>query len=260
MANKKRMLAAIVIIIIALSVSLQVFLNKAYRVPILMYHSVDYAIDKENRMFVSPEAFDRQMKFLRSRNYNVVTLEEAVEYLAENKTPPPRTVAITMDDGFADNYKYAYPVLKRYKIPATMFVVAGFAGREDRLSWPEIKEMSDSGVIDIESHTMLHPFLTGIDDNALKNELEDSKRILEEKLGKKVKFICYPMGVYDERVKSAAKKAGYEAGFATKPTEFTHEADIFAIKRIRISSTADNLFVFWIKVSGYHEFFKVMRK
>jgi peptidoglycan/xylan/chitin deacetylase (PgdA/CDA1 family) len=225
-----------------------------------MYHSIEYTPNKKDKITVSPDAFTRQMKFLHDRKYNVIPLEEAVSYIREKKRPPARTVAITFDDGYENNYKYAYPALKRYHMPATIFIITDKVGKNDFMDWGQINEMSASGIIDIESHTISHAWLKYIDDKKLKDELAGSKEVLEKMTGKKIKFICYPMGGYNEHVKSMAKDAGYEAGFATKPTRLAPSYDVYEIKRVRISPTADNLFVYWIKLSGYHAFFRALHE
>ena len=259
MRMKKRWIIVSVFVIIAVTLSLKVFLNSVYHLPILMYHSIEYTSDKNKRTVVNPEEFERQMKYLHDKGYNVIPIEKAVWYLEMKKKPPRKTVAITLDDGYENNYKFVYPVLKKYHIPATMFVIVNLIGKENFLNWDEIKEMSDSGVIDIESHTSSHPWLTSLSDEALKMELEGSKATLEKALGKREDYLCYPMGKYDERVKSAAKTAGYKAAFATKPTKIFSDYDIYEIRRIRVSSTSNNLFVFAIKLSGYCAFFRTVR-
>lgn len=258
MQRKTGILILCGILLVVSVAALKTFLDSVYRLPILMYHSIDYTADKKNKITVSPEAFTRQMKFLRDNGYNVIPLNEAVYYIKDKKRPPSKTLAITLDDGYENNYKNAFPAARKYNIPITIFVVTDIVGRKGYLTWEEIKEMSDSGVVDIESHTRSHPWLTGLDGGALKEELEDSKKILEEKLGKKIDYVCYPMGGYNERVKKAAGAAGYKAAFATKPRRPASDYDLFEIKRVRISPTADNLFVFFIKVSGYHTFFRVL--
>jgi len=85
-----------------------------------------------------------------------------------------------------------------------------------------------------------------------------AKKVLEDKLQKHIDYLCYPMGGYDERVEKAARRAGYKAAFGTKPTRLVPRPDMYAIKRVRISRTADNPFVFAIKLSGYHAFFRVI--
>lgn len=250
----------ITVIGIAAIVFAAIALHDAYRMPILMYHSVGFADDHADRRVVSPEAFERQMRYLHDAGYRVITLEEAVGYLARRDPPPRKTIAITFDDGLANNHRYAYPVLKRFGIPATIFVIVGSVGKEPFLTWGEIEEMVRSGIVDIESHTVSHGWLTGLDDDSLRRELTESKRVLEERLGRPVRYLCYPMGGYDERVKAAAKSAGYEAAFATKPLRSTRGDPLYEIKRIRISPTADSIFVFRLKLSGYHAFFRIAQE
>lgn len=255
--NKKALFIAVMSVTLAAAAFI-IFLNSIYRLPILMYHSIDYTQDKKNKMVVSPEVFEAQMKFLRDRHYNVIPLEKAVGYISQKKRPPAKTLAITIDDGYEDNFKYAYPIFKKYNIPATIFVITGLVGKEGFMDWGQIKELDGSGLVDIESHTKSHKMLTYLDDAAVEEELFDAKRTLEKILGKEVRFLCYPMGRYDERVKAAAKRLGYKAAFATKATRLRPNYDVFEIKRVRISPTAGSLFVFWIKTSGYHTFFRTL--
>jgi peptidoglycan/xylan/chitin deacetylase (PgdA/CDA1 family) len=255
----KRILALVAVLLAAASLAAGTFVGSIYRLPVLMYHSIEHAKNRSDKLTVSPEAFERQLAFLRGHRYNVIPLADAVDYIRQRKRPPPRTVAITIDDGYENNYLYVYPLLKKYKMPATIFVITGFVGREGFLSWNQMREMSDSGLVDIESHTKLHYWLTGLADDRLKDELASSRAVLESRLGKKVPFVCYPMGAYDGRVKAAARSAGYKAAFATKPTRLTPNYDVYEIKRVRISRTSDNMFVFWIKISGYHAFFRLLQ-
>ena len=256
---KKRISIIAIIVIAAASFAGALFYIKgAYVVPVLMYHSIDNN-DHTTKLSVSPESFARQMEFLRKNRYNVVGLEKIAAYIQNKERMAPRTLAITFDDGYMNNYDYAYPALKKNKIPATIFVITDKIGRPGWLGWKELKEMSDSGLINIGSHTSSHAWLPSADDNVLKYELEDSKKVLEERLGKKVDFLCYPLGAHDERVKKAARDAGYSCAVATDPGKFRSNNDIFAIKRVRISRTSDNLIVFWIKTCGWYTWIKEHR-
>ena len=256
---KKRLSKFIILVIVAaLTVGSFIYAKNAYVVPVLMYHSIDNN-DHTTKLSVSPESFARQMEFLSKNHYNVVGLEKIAVYMQKKEKMPPRTVAITFDDGFMNNYEYAYPVLKRHSLPATIFMIVDKIDHPGWLSWKELKEMSDSGVITIGSHTKSHPWLTSTDDRVLKYELEESKKILENGLGRPVNFLCYPFGMYDDRVKKAAKDAGYLCAVTTDPGRFKTNSDIYAIKRVRISRTADNLFVFWIKTCGWYTWVKEHR-
>jgi peptidoglycan/xylan/chitin deacetylase (PgdA/CDA1 family) len=138
-------------------------------------------------------------------------------------------------------------------------VIVDKIGRTGWIGWKEAKEMSDSGVITIGSHTMSHAWLPDTDERSLKRELGDSKKILENRLGRPVDFLSYPLGGYDERVEKAARDAGYLCAITTDPGRLKSNNNIFAIKRVRISRTADNLFVFWIKTCGWYTWIKEHR-
>ncbi len=255
----RRFVIALGIFAIAAAIVLSLFLNSIYRLPILMYHAVDEVSGPRNRLVVPPEIFANQMRYLHERGYAVVTLDEAVSYITQNRRLPRKTVAITFDDGYENNYTYAYPVLVKYHIPAAIFVIVRLVGTEGFLTWDQIREMSRSGIVNIESHSTSHLWLTGLDARKLKEELESSRKVLEDALNKKVRYLCYPMGGYDERVKSAAREAGYSAAFATKPKTLLRAPDLYAIDRVKISLSSDNPFVFAIKVSGYHAFFRTFK-
>ncbi len=259
MRLSKKTLIIIGVFFISSIILLKISLDSVYRLPILMYHSIDYTTDKKNKMMISPEVFAKQMRYLHDHGYNVIPLEKALSYIRDRKKPPAKTVAITIDDGYDDNYVYAYPILKEYHISTTIFIITDLVNKEGFMNWKQIKEMSESGIIDIESHTKSHLWLTGLNDDDLKDQLQGSKKILEEKLGKEIKYVCYPMGGFDERVKQAAREAGYRAGFATKPRRMFTMYDVYEIKRVRISPTADNPLVFAIKISGYHSFIRAFQ-
>jgi peptidoglycan/xylan/chitin deacetylase (PgdA/CDA1 family) len=246
------------VIIAALVAGAAVFLKAAYVVPVLMYHSIDDR-GKETKLSLSPESFARQMEFLHKYRYNVVGLDKIAIYMRKKEKIPPRTVAITFDDGYYNNYQYAYPVLKRYGIPATIFIIIKMVGQPGYLGWKEIKEMSDSGLITIGSHTMSHLWMPAMGTRQLADELKASKDILEEKLGKSVDTFCYPIGAHDERVKKATEASGYACAVATNPGRHEPSDDIYAIKRIKISRTSDNLLVFWFETSGYYTWVKERR-
>ena len=252
---KKKIFIAIVIVIALVGAPLAVFLKTAYVVPVIMYHSMDYN-DKDTKLTVSPEAFARQMEFLYRHKYNVVGMDKIVSYLEKKEPIPPKTIAITFDDGLYDNYKYAYPVLKKYNLPATFFIIIKKIGEPGYVGWKEIKEMADSGVITIGSHTVMHFWLPAMGSKELKRELEDSRAILEKGIGRPVLTLCYPIGAHDERVEGAVKAAGYMCAVGTNPGRSAPNDDVFAVKRIKISRTSNNLFVFWFETSGYYTYFK----
>ncbi len=255
--NRKILLIAGVALVVVVAALAIISVKTAYVVPILMYHSIDHN-DKVTKLSVSPESFARQMEFLRKNKYNIIPLEEAIPYIKRKALPPQKTIAITFDDGYYNNYHDAYPVLKKHNIPATMFIIVNRVGDPGFVNWEEVKEMSDSGVITIGSHTRTHFWLLNSDDRFLQKEIVDSKKILEEKLGKKVNLFCYPMGAFDAKSKKAVEDAGYTCAVSTNPA--SAPTDLYAIKRVKISRSADNLFIFWAETAKFYTWFKRHRE
>ncbi len=236
------------------------FVRQQYVLPILMYHSVAPSLPPGNRLVVSVKTFERQMDFLKKHHYNVMNLEDAAALIRDKRKALPKSIVLTFDDGYKDNYTYVFPILKKYNLPATIFIILSEVGRPDRLSWKEIKEMQDSGLISFGSHTSSHPFLELVkSDEELKKEIKGSKTILEEKLGKPVDTFSYPMGRFNFRVRQFVVDAGYKAGVVTNPGKKYPNDDVFVLKRLRISENANNLFVFWIETSGYYNFIREHR-
>ena len=248
-----------IILIVALGFILAGFLwaREQYVIPIIMYHSIDEK-SASTKLSVSPGSFERQMYFLKKGNYNVVRLEDLLD-LMKNEKIPNKTIAITFDDGFENNYTAAFPVLKKLGIPATIFICPGLVGKEDYLTWSQVVEMSESGVISIGSHSMSHAYLPGSTEQKLNIEISDSKRAIESHTRKDIYSFCYPVGGFNDYVRDKVKDAGYRIAVATNPGKDYPDHDIFAMKRVRISRTSDSLLTFWIETSGFYTWIKEHR-
>lgn len=255
MRKNKRLLISIA----AVSLVIVGFLwaRSQYVVPIIMYHRID---DKASisRLSVSPGSFERQMRFLKERDYNVVKLQEIPDLIKNNRIPA-RTIAITFDDGYENNYTCAYPVLKEFGLPATIFIVPALIGRDGYLTWDQVIEMSESSVISIGSHAMTHAYLPDLAEQKLEIEISDSKRAIESHIRKKIFSFSYPTGGFNDYVRNKVEKAGYAIAVATNPGRGYPKHDLFAMKRLRISLTSDSLFVFWIETSGFYTWIKEHR-
>jgi len=258
--SKHRRLTGIAGVIIVIAGILFInSLQQEYVVPIIMYHSVSpQSHPGMKRLIVSPKTFERQMRFLKEQRYNVLPLEALVK-LIKAKQVPPKTIAITFDDGYKDNYTYAFPVLKKYNLPVTIFIIVNEIGRPqaDRLSWEEIKAMQDSGLITFGSHTIgPEPLINIKSKEEVKRQISDSKKILEEKLARKINFFSYPEGMFDAGIRQLVIDAGYLAAVSTKPGKQYPADDVFVLKRVRISENASNMFIFSIETSGFYTFMK----
>jgi peptidoglycan/xylan/chitin deacetylase (PgdA/CDA1 family) len=224
-----------------------------------MYHSIDEK-HRETKLSVSPADFERQMAFLSRNNYVTMWLEDLIKTIEAGKPIAPKAVAITFDDGYENNYTSAFPVLKRYRIPATIFVAANNIGKPGFLTEEQIREMAQSGIISIGSHTLHHVYLPSITDpEQLRREIFESKEKLEEITGKRVATFSYPVGGFTPHIRELVKEAGYLGACATNPGKNYPDDDIFALKRVRISRTSENMLVFWIESSGYYTFIKEIR-
>ena len=259
MKSRKIFLVTALVIILAVT-GFYCYVRPKYVVPILMYHHIDER-GGVSSLSVSPENFRRQMRFLSEHDYNVISLAELVQAKLEKKRLAPNAVVLTFDDGYEDNYTFAYPILKEYNLPATAFVIVNFIDKEGYLTFRQIEEMTSPGLIAIGSHTLSETFLPGRNRKELEQEIGLSKKILESKFNKRIDFFCYPFGHFSPGIQEIVKRYGYSAACTTnrgKRQTYLND-DLFALKRIKIKDSA-NPFVFWAKLSGYYNLFRRARE
>ena len=205
-------------------------------ISVLMYHSVAH-----NNVFftVKLEMFEKQMQYLKDKNYNVIKLSDLISLLESNEELPKKTVILTFDDGFEDNYINVFPVLKKYNFPATIFLVTGLVNKEMNnsqniplkiLNWEQINEMHQSGLIDFQPHTVNHQELN-------KEEIINSKKEIEERLNKKCEFFAYPRGICNDEIIDILKDNGFKASRTLKNGKVKKGDDLFKLKRISVNST-----------------------
>lgn len=203
-------------------------------VPVLMYHSI--AVEKGNPIRMPKEQFEAEMKYIKESGYITITLKELYDYF-ENKVPiPDKAIVITLDDGYADNYNTAYPILKKYGLKATVFVVTSTIDvNKNCLNSSQIKEM-DKDLIHIESHTVTHRDLDKLTYSEQLKELKDSKGKLESILGRNVDYLAYPTGKYNNDTIKAAKEAGYKMALTTNGRWSDKSDGIFTLDRVYVST------------------------
>ena len=207
------------------------------KILVLNYHQID---NKHNPLSVSVSDFDAQMKFLADSGCITITPDELYAGLNGEIDLPPKPVLITFDDGYVDNYINAFPIPKKYGLRATMFAIPAFTGvYPGYVTWEQLKEM-EAGGITVESHTMTHPKLEELPDDEIRNELINSKNILEENLGHPVEFLAYPTGTYNLHIAGIAQDAGYKGAFTIKYGVVDRGSNFFALERVPIFNTAQN--------------------
>ncbi|EIF6289939.1 polysaccharide deacetylase family protein [Clostridium perfringens] len=217
-------------------------------IPVLCYHDVTPNNPNNNELLVNPEKFKEQLQYLKDNNYTPITLDELYDYLRNNKPIPEKSVVITLDDGYKGNYEYAYPLLKEFKFPATIFVISNYVGAQDYMTADQLKEMSNNG-IEIESHTFKHDDLSTLDEAKQLETLKDSKVALEKIIGKPVDFVAYPFGRYNSSTRVAAEKAGYKLGFNLNGNFTDRKDNNFNMDRIYVSNN-DSLQKFESRLTG----------
>lgn len=211
--------------------------TKNSEIPVLMYHSI--AKEKGNGLRVPKEIFREQMQYLKDNNYITLTLDELYSRLESGKKIRDNSVVITFDDGYEDNYKEAYPILKEYGFNATIFVITSFIDKGDIfLKSSELKEMDKNG-IDIESHTENHDKLPLLSYKEQMKTMSNSKEYLEDMLSKKVYYIAYPFGQHNKNTLKAAKNAGYKMALTTEGRWAGKKNGIYTLKRIYVNSIFD---------------------
>lgn len=236
------------------------------RALIICYHCVK---DEANSCLrpTTVADFESQMRYL-SEEYNPISLETAAQHIQDGTSLPSRAIVVTFDDGYRDNYENAYPIVKKYNIPATVFLTTGFVGTGElpawerghyagekplMLSWKQVREMSDSG-ISFGSHTLTHPFLTRIPRRQVLKEIHVSKDLIEQQIGKPVRTFAYPSGDFDSEVKGIVREAGYSAAVTTVSGCNGAYDDVCALRRnlIQLQSFFHRLFPlsFRVEITG----------
>ncbi|SFU65055.1 Polysaccharide deacetylase [Clostridium sp. DSM 8431] len=207
-------------------------------VPVLYYHSVlpDSEVTTPNEVTISPEKLKQELEIVKNLGYTTITLSELNDYLNNKIEIPEKSIVITFDDGYTDNYIHAFPILKELGMKATVFMISSQINSGYYMSAEQLKEMSDYG-IDIESHTDTHAYLDTLSYDEQLKEMTESKRKLEEVLGKDVTSIAYPFGNYNKDTVKASEAAGYTLGFTTNKGLDKRTSNKLELDRIYVSST-----------------------
>lgn len=215
-------------------------------IPVLNYHEVN---NKNHVLLaISSQEFDAQMSYLAKAGYNSITPDQLLDYLQYGKPLPPNPVLITFDDGYEDNYQEAYPILKKYNFTATIFLITDFVDHNSQyLTWQQIKEMAGSG-IQFQSHTATHIMLTKASDSEVLAQLTRSRKAIEQHLSKKVEYLAYPGGFYNNQVIELAKQAGYRAAFTINLGRDRTNSNFYTLNRIPVFELPHTFFHFWLRL------------
>lgn len=209
-----------------------------FAVPVLMYHRICDLTPTEMRsplmrdLTVATGEFNQQMAYLANNGFTVLTVEEIADALRAHHPLPAKAVAITMDDGYRDNFSEAFPILQRYHSPATIFLVTSTIATSDHLDWREIEEMRS--LINYQSHTVHHLDLTTLSADQLTYELADAKSTLETDLHCSITHLAYPSGAFNANVVAATRACGYQFAWKKGGGPVTPTDDPYLLPRERV--------------------------
>ncbi|MBO4779456.1 MAG: polysaccharide deacetylase family protein [Selenomonadaceae bacterium] len=221
------------------------------KILVLNYHQVD---NKSSYLSVPPSDFEAQMKFLVDSGCITITPDELYAGLRGEIELPPKPVLITFDDGYLDNYINAFPILKKYGLHATIFIIPAFTSvYPNYMTWEQLKEMEANGIT-IESHTMNHTKLEELPDDEIRSELINSKNILEENLGHPVEFLAYPTGTYNLHIAGIAQDIGYKGAFTIKYGIVDRGSNFFALERVPIFHSPTTMKDFYERIAWRQSF------
>jgi peptidoglycan/xylan/chitin deacetylase (PgdA/CDA1 family) len=216
----------------------------AIRVPILLYHR--FGPLAGDSMTVTTDTFKSELKYLSDNGHRVIPLGELVDYyLGRKKSPPPRTVVITVDDGHKSVYTDMFPLVKKYQIPVTLFIYpSAISNASYAMTWAQLREMKETGLFDFQSHTYWHPNFKNDKARLRPTEYESfvimqlkkSKERLEKEFYVRVNMLAWPFGIYDDDLIRKAKEAGYVATFTMERHPASNDDNVMALPRFLMTN------------------------
>jgi peptidoglycan/xylan/chitin deacetylase (PgdA/CDA1 family) len=233
---------------------------------IFCYHRLVDKVRAPGTEITTPD-FEAQMQMLKDKGITVIGMQDYLAWRRSEKAIPPRCAVITFDDGWKSQYDVAWPIMKKFGYPFTMFIYTegvqgGHFGGGQAISWEQLAGMRDAGV-DIEAHSATHQDLRkGYDvinkkktsgpeyEQWLQNEVVGCKQLLEQRLGIKVNCFAVPFGNYNEHVKEVARNAGYEAMFTVYGQPLTFNSPLDSLGRYAIEANKPKVFAEAVKMIG----------
>ncbi len=211
-------------------------LPNSLKIPIFIYHSVRPHIKnepkKQDDFDITPELLEREIVYLQNNGYTTITLDELANDLENGKlSPATKPVILTFDDGWRNQYKYAFPILKKYHATGVFYIYTNPIGKKHFLTWDQIKEMDKAGMT-IADHTLSHPYFKNTPLDEIKKEVTESKAIIERELGKPVLHFASPFGYTNPQIMAIVKEAGYKTARTTYKGIYHTKDDLLKLRGI----------------------------
>jgi peptidoglycan/xylan/chitin deacetylase (PgdA/CDA1 family) len=232
-----------------------VYPNGYITVPILCYHRFG---PKPSQLAVTPAAFEAQMDYLARNGYHVIPLSSLVGFLERGEPVPRKSVVLTIDDGYRSTYEVAFPILRKFGFPATVFLYSDFVGAPDALTWPQMKEMEASGLVRIQPHSKTHANLVsrlpGETDakyrERMRMEIDTPVRLIQDRLAAPSLAFAFPYGDVNETVVDVLKRDGVQIGVTVTPGGNGFYAYPFMLRRSMVFG-GDSIDVFRTKLATF---------
>lgn len=210
--------------------------STSFKVPMLVYHYVEIVADpkdKERQLLNTPPSiFEKQLTTLIDAGYAFVSLFQIAQSLDSGVPLPPKSVILTFDDGYRDFYTDVFPLIKKHNVHVTAYLVPGFFGQSNNMTLDQVREIAQSGLVEIGAHTMHHVALAGISHAKVLKEIMDSKAFLDQNLGIHVTTFAYPYGSFDLNTEKIVKEAGFLTAVSTIPGQHVSRHNRFFLFRI----------------------------
>ena len=207
------------------------------KIPIIMYHYVEYVKDTNDTirksLSVTPSSFQKELEALNENHYQTFFLKDVPDILNGKINYSTYSAILTFDDGYEDFYTDAFPLLKRYQVKSTIFIINNYIGRKGFLNKSQIQELIDSNLVEIGSHTLNHVYLKTASEKLAQKEIVESKLDLEKTFGISVKTFAYPFGAFSQQTIDLIKGATFSAAVSVLPGSLQNEENLFYLSRIR---------------------------
>lgn len=208
-----------------------------FKIPIIMYHYIEYVKDANDTtrksLNVTPYTFEKELASLNSHHYQTYFLKDLPDILNGSINYSTQSAILTFDDGYADFYTDAFPLLKKYQIKATIFIVNNFIGRKGFLNKDQIQELLNSKLVEVGAHTLDHVYLKAAPEKTAQKEILESKLSLEKMFGSEVKTFAYPFGAFTQQTLDLVKGATFSAAVSVIPGTIQNEENLFYLSRLR---------------------------
>lgn len=229
--------------------------SATFRVPILMYHYVENIQNPKDRLRVElnvpPAVFEQQVITLKNAGYTFMTAKELGEVLDGKMTMPTNPVLLTFDDGHWDFATDVLPILEKYHVKATSYVISGFIGGSDFMTPQELQEVVNSGLVDVGAHTVTHISLAGQPLATVQYQVDQSKTWLEKNYHINVVSFAYPNGSFDQQAAKVVEDDGFSTAVSTVPGIEQNQANRFFMYRLRPGYRTGQALLTWLSQNQF---------